>query len=255
MKKFLLLLLFIILVGCSEEVVTFDEEIQNGKVIIDGIEYEITETIIENYEYDANNNLSLISYTINGNQISQGFNYDSNLLIRENTYINNELSKYKTYEYNNDNNISKEELYTEDLVQYRIFSHTKNGLSTKTFDSSNELISTSQIKYNEKGKVIDEYLYIIPTEERYVIETEYKNEEITHIETYFNGDLVYEEYIEYNNLGDEIMNYHLEFNQEKIKLNVKFHDYEYNEKQQPIVKKTSIVESNIERENIRKYEE
>jgi hypothetical protein len=239
-------------VGCSEEIVTFDEKIQNGKVFIDGIEYEITETIIENYEYDVNNNLSLLSYTINENEVTQKFIYDSNLLIREETYINNKLSKYKTYEYHN-SKISKEELFIENLVQYQTFSHTNNGLSTKIFDSSNELISTSQEKYDEEGRVIDKYIYIIPTEEQYVIETEYKNDELTYKEAYYNGDLSYKEYIQYNNLGNEIMTYHLEFHERKIKLKVEFHEYEYNENLLPIAKKTSIVESDVDEENVRNY--
>lgn len=239
----------------SKEITTYKESIENGKVEIDGISYDVQYISKASHTYDDNGNLIKTVYKKDGSEIPSEFLYEKNQLIEEKRYDNDKLSYTITYYYENDLLVGQTIVYESGLQARTDYSYKDNN-KTKiaTHYNSDDSIAFIGTEYlDDDGRML-----------KGVVSTE--DGEITATTTmYYENDLLVKSIrekadgtidtfnTEYNNLGDKIKEYNIISNQGENLLIVNFYDIEYNENLLPETITYHQVQSKIAAEDIKDY--
>jgi len=293
-KVMIILLLLASLVSCNTNITTFKEKIIDGKVIIDEIEYTINEINIDSYDYDKNGNIILMERNSDNNRdyIMESI-YENELLMRTNLYMNDTLTSYWLYSYNNDK-LVRNEYYAGEIMQYTDFIYSEDTRETRTTDSYYGLVNVFIDELDAAGKMITRERHNVGFsnyigEEKKEVNSEtgsispseaidqedvkhslklkeislmgpslkefyYIDSLLSRSQTTQNGKIVSNVHYEYNNIGDEIFSYRLDYGGGIITLLVSLYEYEYNINNQ-IKKKTEYrIYSEIDEKDIRRYD-
>jgi len=293
-KLMIVLFILISLVSCNNNTTTFNEKIIDGKVIIDEIEYTINEIISETYKYDKKGNIiSMERVSGSKSDYIMESIYENELLMRANLYMNNTLTSYWLYSYENEK-LVRSEYHAGEIIQYTDIAYSGDIKETRTTDSNFGLINVLIDVFDASGKMITRERhnvgssnYIGKEKKEVISETvninssevndqeegtlSLKLDEITMMgpslrEFYYNGNLlsrtqtiqndkiVSKVNYEYNNIGDEIVSYRLDYGGGIVTLIVSLYEYEYNIKNQ-IKKKTEYrIYNEIDENDIRRFD-
>lgn len=293
-KLMIVLLILISLVSCNNNITTFNEKIIDGKVIIDEIEYTINEIVKETYEYDKKGNIiSMERISGNNSDYIMESIYENELLMRANLYMNNKLTSYWLYSYENDN-LVRSEYHAGEIIQYTDIAYSGDKKETRTTDSKFGLINVFIDEFDVSGKIISRERHnvgssnYIGEEKKEVIsetgnisslevndqedgklslklseiplmgpslrEYFYNNNLLNRTQTTQNDKIVSKVNYEYNNIGDEIVSYRLDYGGGIVTLLVSLYEYEYNINNQ-IKKKTEYrIYSEIDENDIRRFD-
>lgn len=259
MKKIAyVIVLLIILTGCQQKITTYKEVIEDGKVEIDGISYDIKFSAKASLNYDNNGNLIESVGFIDDSEMRTEYSYQNNQLIEERRYVDDEVTfsinhYYKNKQLSKTLTRSYSDKYNEG-VEERISEYTYGELTRTEInkDSNGNILGTKTTHLDESDKILG-YIFTNPKGEIVVTSTcYYENDEL--IKVVRNGDGVYNTTMnyEYNNIGDVIVEYAI-YHGEKSNLMAVFYEYEYNEKLLPKTRTVYRIQAPIDEENIRDY--
>lgn len=251
MKKIVfVLVLLLVLTSCKQEITTYKEVIKDGKVEIDGISYDINEMTTLEYTYDENDNLIKQVNTSDRGTSTIEYVYENNILIEDHRYIDDELPSPTYYTYENEQLIETKyftrgfELITKYSYGDKIKTVTgidyegKVGYTTTAYlDESGNTLSTTTA--NANGEVDGSSTYY------------YDNDQLVKIvneSVFYNSIINYE----YNNIGDNIMEYVIHRREVNYLLAI-FYDYDYYDNMLPKTVTKYQVRAIIEEEDIRDY--
>ena len=236
----------------SKEITTYKESIENGKVEIDGISYDIHYSSKASHTYDDNRNLIKTVYKKDDSQICSEFLYENNQLIEEKRYSNDKLSYTTTYYYENELLVGQTLVYDSGLEARTEYSYSDNNKTkTATHYNSDDSIGFVGTEYlDDDGRMLKG---VITTEDGEVTDT---------TTMYYENDLLVKSIRdkadgtistfnkEYNNVGDIIKEYNIISNQEGNLLIVNFYDIEYNKNLLPKTITIHQIQSKIAVEDI-----
>ncbi len=281
-KLFFIPIILILLASCDINITTFKEKIADGKVEIDGIEYTINQTNVDSYEYDSKGKI----ISKKNNASTTEYIYEGELLTQVNMYTDNSLLSYRNFIYEDDV-LVRDELYFDDLNQFTDYTYKENFRELRTRDVNSGIVGITMEELDEDGNLITKEIRYLSTleyineennvlkdtdsvdEEDGVMSLElcevnpqgptvrkyyYVNNFLSKSEVTRDGDIISEIYYEYNNIGDEIVNYALVYGGEGVMLFVSLFEYEYNHDKLPQKITEYRVHSVINQENIRVYD-
>ena len=260
------LILIVTLIACrpnfnkdskdSKEITTYKESIENGKVEIDGISYDVQYISKASHTYDENRNLIKTVYKKDDSEIRSEFLYKNNQLIEEKRYSNDKLSYTTTCYYENDLLVGQTIVYESGLEARTEYSYGDNNKTkTATHYNSDDSIAFIGTEYlDDDGRMLKG---VITTEDGEVTDTTtmyYENDLLVKsIREKADGAInTYNK--EYNNVGDIIKQYNIISNQGENLLIVNFYDIEYNENLLPKTITYHQVQSKIAAEDIKGYQ-
>ncbi|SCY55940.1 putative periplasmic lipoprotein [Alkaliphilus peptidifermentans] len=259
-KKLLAFIILFVLSGCSQKIITNNEEsilnneistykevIKDGKVEIDGISYDIISVTKTTYKYDDNGNVLERFTTSDGSETRIEYLYENNLLIEDRMYSNYELSLTSYYYYEDDLLIKKRTVSKGGLEAVTEYSY-ENKTETQTSYSSSGSISYISTAYLDDD---DKILKVI-TEEGEIMTSStfhYDNDLLIKVIVERNGIKIKTFSYEYNNVGDKTIEYNI-WHGEVNTLFAAFFDYEYDENLLPKTVIMYRIQSPIEEENI-----
>lgn len=260
-------ILVIMLTGCQQgnatniedpsvnEITTYEEIIEDGKVEIDGISYDIKSERKTTNTYDDNGNLIEALTTDHDTEMRSEIVYDNDRIIENKVYANDELQATIYFHYEDDFLVEKMTVHKDGLetrIEYSLDDHKEirthygpdgNVASVITISMDDDKILET-ISTTPTGEVVNTSTYFYDTDLLTKI-VSVKGDPSTGIKTESN--------LEHNNVGDKIMEYNITFMEEENLLIAKFYDIEYNETLLPLVVTEHRVQSIIEKENIRDY--
>ena len=293
-KLMIVLLILIFLVSCNNNITTFNEKIIDGKVTIDEIEYTINEIIIETYEYDKKGNIiSMERISGNNSDYVLESIYENELLMRANLFMNNTLASYWLYTYENEK-LVRSEYHAGEIIQYTDFAYSGDIKETRTIDSNFGLINVFIDEFDASGKIITRERHNVGSsnyigKEKKEVKSEtgnisslevndqedeklslklseitlmgpslreffYNDNLLNRTQTTQNDKIVSKVNYEYNNIGDEIVSYRLDYGGGIVTLLVSLYEYEYNINNQ-IKKKTEYrIYNEIDENDIRRFD-
>ena len=251
MKKIIIVIMSFLLVGC-QQVQSF-EILENGKIILDDVEYDLSSTREILYEYDSDGNI--IKRTIENNEKTRHteFVYQNNVLVEQKDYDNNILSITHKYTYDDDKLLKEEAESPSGLKTTKEFSYDGNQQNILFRNSDGSVSFTHIGTLDDNGNVI-------------YYETFDSNDDLlsqVH-RTFKDGLLIYVKgqdvsgqsslrVHEYNKHGDLILSYLVRYGDKNI-LNAVLYEHEY--KNDHIIKMIEYnIHSEIDTEHIRVIEE
>ena len=238
------------------EITTYKESIENGKVEIDGTSYDVQYISKSSYTYDDNRNVIKTVYKKDDSEIRIEFLYKNNQIIKEKRYSNDKLSYTTTYYYENDLLVGQTVVYKSGLEARTEYSYVnKNKTKTATHYNSDDSIAFIATEYlDDDGRMLKG---VITTEDGEVTDTTTKYYEndllVKSIRKKDDGAINTYNY-EYNNVGDKIKEYNILYYQEENFLIANFYDIEYNEYLLPKTVTIYQVQSKIAAEDIKDYQ-
>jgi len=245
------------LLGCDkaisvEDVITFEEKIENDKIEIDGVMYDIDNSYVYTYLY---NDDKLVERRIerNDGNGSTKYHYDKNLINKEEHYSNGELRITKYYTYDKDKEIeTKIIMENSDNGIIMKTEYGKNSKKVYCYDSNNELSSVENYELNDDG----DFISLVSMSSKGDIfgrsEFAYEDGRMIYAKLLRDSGVTREYHYEYNNLGDLISEYQISRG-EKNRLFAFFYENEYDEKLKLIRQIKYEVSSEIDEEKIRTY--
>lgn len=267
MKRLLLgLLILLILTGCKlnnntnikktpiKEITTYKEVIKDGKVIIDGISYDIKSVTKIRNTYDDNENIIEKITTNDDSETRIEYLYENNQLIEERRYSNDKLSTTTYHYYENNLLIKRKTVYKsgKDVATEYSYGDKTKTLTHYNSDGSIAFISSANLDDDDKILKITN-----TTSEGEVISTStfhYDNDLLTKVISEDGGIYKTHNY-QYNNIGDKIMEYNITFMGKDNLLVAVFYDIEYDENLLPKTVTIHRVQSRISDEDIRNYQQ
>ncbi len=161
MKKIVyVIVLLIILTGCQQKITTYKEVIEDEKVEIDGISYDIEFSAKASLNYDNNGNLIESVSFIDDSEMRTEYSYDNNQLTEERRYVNDKVKNSINYHYKNEQLLrtltkTYSDKYNEG-VNERISEYTYGELtSTETNkDSNGNILATKTTHLDERDKIL-----------------------------------------------------------------------------------------------------
>ncbi len=267
MKKLLPVIFIMILAlsGCQsgdveesltpEDIKTFDEVIEDGKVEIDGISYDIKSVSKSTYEYDYEGNIIERTNENNDKKVRTEFTYnENNDVVEEKNYSDGNLIASRIYSYEDDVLKELKVVYEEGLEVITKYSYEedKEILTSYNLDGSESITAT--VYKDENGNKL-KMVQSLPEQENQTATTNYQYEDDLLIKaTTERNDTNTTVHYEYNNVGDKIMEYSITILDDLYFLDATFFEYEYNDKLQPASLNTYRIQSPIEEEDIRKFD-
>lgn len=245
------------LLGCDkaisiEDVTTFEEKIENEKIEIDGVTYDIDNSYVYTYLYNDDKLVERRIERNNGNG-STKYHYDKNLINKEEHYSNGQLRITKYYTYDKD-----KEVETKTIMENSdnsIITKTEYGNNSKKvyyYDSNNKLSSVENYELNDDGDFISLVSMSNEGDTFGRSEFAYEDDKMIYAKLIRDSGVTREYHYEYNNLGDLISEYQISRG-EKNRLFAFFYDNEYDEKLRLIRQIKYEVFSEIDEEIIRTY--
>lgn len=263
---YIALIIIAILIACtpnvnkdskdSKEITTYKEIIENGKVEIDGISYDVQYISKASYTYDDNRNVIKTVYKKDDSEIHIEFLYKNNQIIEEKRYSNDKLSYTTTYYYENDLLVGQTVVYKSGSEARTEYSYgNKNKTKTATHYNSDDSIAFIATEYlDDDGRMLKG---VITTEDGEVTDTTtmyYENDLLVKSIRKKDDGAINTYNTEYNNVGDKIKEYNILSNQEENFLIANFYDIEYNEYLLPKTITIHQVQSKIAAEDIKDYQ-
>lgn len=264
MKKilFVFILLFL-LTGCdynigmndkkeniNDGISTYKETVEDGRIEIDGISYEIQVETKLTFTYDDYGNIlkAVSSY----DDTWTDYIYEDNRLMEERRYLNDELSTTVYYDYEDDRLIKVKTVTNGSLEAVTEYSYgTKQ--ETRTHYKSDGTVSFISTAYLDED---DKILKVVNTEaDGGVMDSstfQYDNDLLIKVIREKNGVIISTFNYEYNSVGDKILDYFI-LHGEANTLIAMLYDYEYDENLLPKAVITYKVQSPIADEYIRNY--
>ena len=238
-----------------DEIGTYEESIENGKVEIDGITYDVQYMGKASHTYDDNKNLIKTISEKDGSEIRIEYLYEKDQLMEEKRYSNDKLSYTIIYYYENDLLVEKRIVYDSGLEVRTEYFYRDNKIRVATnYNSDNSIAFIATEYLDDEGRIL-----------KGVISTE--DGEITDTTTmYYEDDLLVKSirekadgaintyHTEYNKLGDKIKEYIVLSDQGENLLIVNFYDIEYNEDLLAETITYHQVQSKIADEDIKDYQ-
>lgn len=238
------------------EITTYKESIENGKVEIDGISYDVQYISKASYTYDDNRNVIKTVWKNDDSETHVEFLYKNNHIIEEKRYSNDKLSYTTTYYYENDLLVGQTVVYKSGSEARTKYSYgNKNKTKTATHYNSDDSIAFIATEYlDDDGRMLKG---VITTEGGEVTDTTtmyYENDLLVKSIRKKDDGAINTYNTEYNNVGDKIKEYNIFSYQEENLLIATFYDIEYNEYLLPKTITFHQVQSKIAAEDIKDYE-
>lgn len=266
MKKILTIILIMILAlaGCQgttmvesltpEDITTFDEVIEDGKVEIDGISYDVEWASTSTYEYDDEGNIVERINENNNKNIRTEFTYnENNDVVEEKNYSEGSLIASRIYSYKDDLLEELKIIYESGLEIRTEYSYEEDKEIWTSYNSDGSESITATIYKDENGNTLKMVQSLPGQEDEATTNYKYEDDLLVKAKTERNGTDSVVHY-EYNNVGDKIVEYSITTVDELYFLDVTFFEYEYNDNLQPISLNIYRVHSPIEEENVRDFE-
>ncbi len=277
MKKFILVLVsLLILAGCSdtneittyEEVTTYKEVIEDNKVLIDGISYDIESVTTETIAYDKKDRVLLkdISHeyieenaksSFQASDITTKYSYNGDYLIETEQYIDDVVNTTSYFKYD-DKQLEEIKMIKKDgSILITEYTYGEGFITITNFDSEGEMIASVNMSKDEN----DRFLSSKTIQEDFTSTSIYhyddnllsKNVVTSNVKlTNENLESGNTTNYEYNNVGDKIVTYTI-YSGDVNYVKVEFFDYKYNENMLPETITKYTVKSPIDEENIRNY--
>ena len=219
--------------------------------------------------------------------------YENELLMRANLFMNNTLASYWLYTYENEK-LVRSEYHAGEIIQYTDFAYSGDIKETRTIDSNFGLINVFIDEFDASGKIITRERHNVGSsnyigKEKKEVKSEtgnisslevndqedeklslklseitlmgpslreffYNDNLLNRTQTTQNDKIVSKVNYEYNNIGDEIVSYRLDYGGGIVTLLVSLYEYEYNIKNQ-IKKKTEYrIYSEIDENDIKRFD-
>ena len=267
MKKLLAIILIMILAisGCQsgdveesltpEDIKTFDGVIEDGKVEIDGVSYDIESVSKSTFEYDDEGNITERTNENNDNKVRTGFIYnENNDVLEEKSYSEGSLIATRIYSYEEE--VLKEvkiayESGLEMLTEYS-YEEDKEIVTSYNTDGSVALIA---IIYKDENGNNSKMVQSSPEVEKLKATTNYEYEKDLLMKSITErNDTNTTVHYEYNDVGDKIMAYNITTVDDLYFLDAAFFEYEYNHELQPVSLTTYRVHTPIEEEDLRIFD-
>ena len=267
MKKILpiIFIMILALAGCQsgdveesltpEDITTFDEVIEDGKVEIDGISYTIESVSKSTYEYDDEGNIIERINENNNKKVRTEFTYnENNDVIEEKNYSDGNLIASRIYSYEGDVLEELKVVYESGLEIRTEYSYEEDKEIWISYNSDGSESITATVYKDENGNKL-KMVQSLPENENQTSTTNYQYEDELLIKaTTERNDTNTTVHYKYNNVGDKIMEYNITILEDSYFLDAAFGEYEYNNKLQPISLTIYRVHSPIEEENIREFD-
>jgi len=255
MKKIVLVLLIIlsfIIIGCSEtitidEVETFDEEIHDGTIEIEGILYDIEKTTINRFKYSGEHIIEKSIEHSDSDKSRTEYQYEDELLVNEEQYRNDSLIFTKYYTYDDKKEIETKSVSSDDG---KVFSTTRttygdNSKVVKYYISDMNLTSVEKFKLNDADQTIEKEVKLtssnIVLNWKYIYEDD--NLSLAQVTSVMIGNSDY--YYEYNILNDLVSEYQIKRG-DNINMVAKFYENKYDDDLKLIQQTIYEVKSDLE---------
>jgi YD repeat-containing protein len=238
-----------------EDITTFDEVIEDGKVEIDGISYTIESVSKSTYEYDDEGNIIERINENNNKKIRTEFIYnENNDVLEEKSYSEGSLIATRSYSYEEDALKEVKIAYESGFEMLTEYSYEEDKEIVTSYNTDGSVALTAIIYKDENGNN-SKMVQSSPEVEKLKATTnyEYENDLLIKVTTE-RSDTNTTAHYEYNNVGDKTMEYHITILDDLYFLDASFFEYEYNDKLQPISLTIYRVNSPIEEEDIREFE-
>ncbi len=255
MKKIVLVLLIIlsiIIIGCSEtitidEVETFDEKIDDGTVDIDGILYEIDKTTIYRFKYSGEDIVERSIEHSDSDKSRTEYHYEENLLVKEEQYRNDSLIFTKYYIYDDKKEIETKSVSSDDG---KVFSETRTTYGdeskvVKHYISDMNLTSVEKFKLNDAGQTIEKEVELTGSDIILNWKYSYEDDNLSSAQVASKKIGNSDYYYEYNILNDLISEYQIKQG-DKIEMVAKFYENKYDDELRLIQQTIYEVKSEIE---------
>src|SRR6056297_2258242 len=220
MKKILGIILIMILAlsGCQsgdveesltpEDIKTFDEVIEDGKVEIDGISYDIKSVSKSTYEYDDEGNIIERTNENNGNKVRTEFTYnENNDVVEEKSYAEGSLIATRSYSYEENGLEELKIAYESGLEMLTEYSYDEDKEIATSYNTDGS-IALNLVVYKDENGNNTKMIQSSPEVEKLKSITNYKYEDDLLIKaTTERNDTDTTVHYEYNNVEDKIMEY------------------------------------------------
>ncbi|MDW7667975.1 MAG: hypothetical protein SCJ93_04060 [Bacillota bacterium] len=266
MKKLLPIIFIMILAlsGCQsgdveesltpEEITTFDEVIEDGKVEIDGISYTIESVSKSTYKYDDEGNIIERTNENNDNKIRTEFTYnENNDVVEEKSYSDGNLIASRIYSYEDEVLRELKVVYEGGMEIRTEYTYEDDKKIAISYNSDGSESVTATIYKDENGNNLKMVQSLPGQEDQATTNYQYEDDLLVKAATERTDTDTVVHY-EYNNVGDRIMAYSINILDDLYFLNASFFEYEYNDKLQPISMTAYSFSSHIEEEDIREFE-
>ncbi|MBI9011538.1 MAG: hypothetical protein JEZ08_04850 [Clostridiales bacterium] len=250
-KKIIIFILLATLIGCQSKVTTFNEVIKDGKVEMDGIEYDIRSVTELTNEYDRNDNLIRRDSKYDDTEQYTEFVYDGDLLIEEKRFSSHQDSTVLYHYDEYDREIKIEYVYKIGTLTTEFkYDGTTKRLISKNMDGSIQQVQEAII--DDQSNILSFKSYDADGNLHATSENTYVNNKLVSSVSIDSEGKKVTNYYEYNNFGDRIFWYTIHHLDEPIMM-AHFFEYVYNKDSLPISVKIHRVQSIIEKDEIRDY--
>jgi hypothetical protein len=236
------------------EITTYEESIENGKVEIDGIYYDIHNIYEMLNIYNSDGDVVETVYINDDSKARIEFIYKNNQIIKEKRYSNDEFESTTYYRYENDLLLEQTTVDKSGLKTRIEYSYGAKTRKLTHYNSDNDISFIATEYLDDDGNIIKG---VITTEDGEVTDTTtmyYDNDLLVKSIRKRDGGAINTFNIEYNNVGDKIKEYSILSHQKDDFLMVNLYDIEYNENLLPKIITIYQVHSKITAEDARKYQ-
>lgn len=262
-KTVLLIALIMILVGCQtentktrptrvEDITTFKEEIVEGKVEIDGVNYPVEKLTTTTFIYDDQGRVIEEIHKNDDGVTKTEFQYKDNLLVQKKIYRDNALDTTFDYTYDEEKRLIRTESLRNKTKLVMDYVYGDQVQTAYGYDSKGDLSFTTTAVLNDSNQIIRSTSTQADGTLQDVWTIDYEDGlEVQAIRQ--TGPSTDTHHYLYNNLGDRIMDYGVTRNG-NIQLRVYFYHYTYDDTLLPKTKTTYYAYGPITEEQVRVFQ-
>ena len=249
-----------------EEVNTYNEIIENGEVIVDGILYEIRSVSIYANVYDENDNKVESVSTHEDFSPSKGYQknhstytYDGKLLTERKYYSGDSSEPHSEsfYTYKNGKMVSEKMVTGKKKWTFMTeYSYGDKYEKIDRYNNDGNIAYSAEAELDDDGNMMKSYNRGPNGEVSAITEYTYKDDLVVKALQTVNNELKMIFNYEYNNVGDLIVEYRIHYldgTDNDLYLNMDFYDYQYDEDLNPVKITKYEIRDSITKENVRSY--
>lgn len=268
----LLAVALIFISGCQkqqlkpEEVNTYNEVIENGEVIVDGILYEIRSVSTYANVYDENDNKVESISTHEDFSPDKGYKknhstytYEGKLLTEAKHYSGDSSEPHSEafYTYKNGKRVS-EKMVTgkKKWILMSEYSYGDKYEKIDRYNNDGNIAFSAELELDDDGNMMKSYNRGPNGEIIAITEYTYKDDLVLKAVNTVENELKTVFNYEYNNAGDIMVEYRIRYldgTDNDLYLNMDFYDYQYDGNLNPVKITKHEIRDRIKKENIRSY--
>ena len=230
-KLVILLVLLIFLVGCrgvvsDDEKINVSEMIEKGKAEIAGNSYDMNFDSVISYKYDGDN----VVEKLQDSRKNVYYYDDENMLSKQEIYSHDRLIVTIYYTYDSSGKEIRQESVIEQTKDktYKTTSYDKNYKEVSYYDSNDELSSVAEVELNDKQQMIK----VRSKSKDGILESEsyfeYEDNKKVFVQLTSDRGVTAEIYYKYNEYGDQVSVIAISFS-DINRLDATYYDNEYDD--------------------------